>query len=730
MKLKGKSFNIIICLISVSFFTQFPQSSKAPVSYYFPPFFNPSTEFISYTGHDLSEDNWSLLYDFSGNNLIEDFSPDGPYTEYINNGTVDDDNSKNASFFITWNNLQNVHSLYFAMQNHSWNTTDPFAYGCAPLQYFFQDFQIPGSYDHIFTLNKFLGLLMYQDGPDGIKNVPDDNDSLYLGWPQYSSWHKYLINNLFNDAGVNPLYYVNDSIKGSAEPIPVTYDSSTKSYEYGMSYKNIFLLWQDITTEDEKDENINQTTILDDSIAFSLLSSINFTFNITLIEQSGYKWINTTTQYDIGEINELWMIGDNSSIAQTFNGTSFNVSDTYFGHYNSTMSIGKRLDGNSSIPKFSLAILNTANVAVVTFENLLWGFTEFEGIDIGNFTDQWGDILGELTENITTINYNSGNHQSYTIDFASKPFYIWNNGTSEVEYEALNRILRNSVINLNATGLINTLSYDFIFLYIARILGIDFLGELTEDIIDNKILTDQCYYLTCFPYWSGAKISHDPIFSISLSPKKQIFPLFFPEDEANISELIIPISFFIGIIFIVLFTIVLSLKAYLKNIKNRTVSIEKGSHQLDIEEVLENENRIKIIDTILKNPGIHYNDLLRKVKIAPGNLAWHLDILETYKVIRKKRIQNYLILLPYYSENPLSNIDLKLQKSELTLKVLELIKENPGIWNSKISEELETHRKTLEYHIEKLIDLDLIYKKRDGNKKRLFPNLEKQYFDS
>jgi predicted transcriptional regulator len=148
-----------------------------------------------------------------------------------------------------------------------------------------------------------------------------------------------------------------------------------------------------------------------------------------------------------------------------------------------------------------------------------------------------------------------------------------------------------------------------------------------------------------------------------------------------------------------------------------------------MEEVLENENRNKIIDIILQEPGIHYNDLLRKTNLAAGNLAWHLDVLETYKVIGKKRVSKYLVYFPYYQKNPLSNLDLKLQKSELTLKVLEMIEEEPGIYNKVITDKLQVDHKTIHYHIKKLINLGLVHTKKSGRKKKLFPNLEADYYN-
>jgi len=199
-----------------------------------------------------------------------------------------------------------------------------------------------------------------------------------------------------------------------------------------------------------------------------------------------------------------------------------------------------------------------------------------------------------------------------------------------------------------------------------------------------------------------------------------------PENPPSYNWLWILIPIAIGFVGIL---IVLSKKDYIKHIKRRTTSIDKGAHRLEIEEVLENENRSKIIDLILENPGIHFNELLRKTNLAPGNLVWHLDILETYRVIKKKRVGNYVMFIPYYNKNPLSNVDLKLQKSELTLQILELIEENPGIWNNKLTEEMEIHRKTIQYHIDKLIDLGLVYKKKDGSKKKIYPNLKADYYE-
>ncbi len=172
----------------------------------------------------------------------------------------------------------------------------------------------------------------------------------------------------------------------------------------------------------------------------------------------------------------------------------------------------------------------------------------------------------------------------------------------------------------------------------------------------------------------------------------------------------------------------ISKKDYFQYLRTRTVSIEKGAHRLSLDEVLENENRNKIIDLILNEPGIHFNELLRRTGLAAGNLVWHLDILLTYKVIGKKRVGNFIAYFPYYQKNPISNVDLTLQKSKLTLEILGMIEQDPGIWNNLITKKFKVDHKTIHYHIKKLIELDLINIKKEGRKNKLYPNLESDYF--
>ena len=154
---------------------------------------------------------------------------------------------------------------------------------------------------------------------------------------------------------------------------------------------------------------------------------------------------------------------------------------------------------------------------------------------------------------------------------------------------------------------------------------------------------------------------------------------------------------------------------------NRIIHFNTGPHRLTIEQVLENENRDKIITLILEEPGVHFNEILREIEISAGTLVWHLDILETFKVIQKQRIGQYLVYYPYTVKNPINKLDLKLRKSRTTLEILQLINDHPGMYQNQIARRMDLNHKTVKYHIDKLIESELIMAKKKGRKNLFFP---------
>lgn len=144
-----------------------------------------------------------------------------------------------------------------------------------------------------------------------------------------------------------------------------------------------------------------------------------------------------------------------------------------------------------------------------------------------------------------------------------------------------------------------------------------------------------------------------------------------------------------------------------------------GPHRLTMDEVFENENRKRIIDAVLADPGIHFNELSRQCDLVPGQLEWHLDVLTSYGVITKRSVGQYVVYIPVFPRNPLDNLDLALAKSKTTLQVFRVIENMPGITATEIARDLEMAKSSVKYHVDKLQENGLITSTRNGRRLEL-----------
>ncbi len=153
---------------------------------------------------------------------------------------------------------------------------------------------------------------------------------------------------------------------------------------------------------------------------------------------------------------------------------------------------------------------------------------------------------------------------------------------------------------------------------------------------------------------------------------------------------------------------------------SRTAFPRSTFHRLRIDEIFENENRIKILNTILQQPGVHLSELMRDTGLQAGQLGWHLELLVSYGVIKTEKMGSYQVFYPAFTENPLAGIDITIAKSQATLDVLRTIKKNPGITASEIGRTLNLKRNTIKYHVDKLLEKGFLRKVKAGNRFKLY----------
>jgi len=140
-----------------------------------------------------------------------------------------------------------------------------------------------------------------------------------------------------------------------------------------------------------------------------------------------------------------------------------------------------------------------------------------------------------------------------------------------------------------------------------------------------------------------------------------------------------------------------------------------------MEDIFQNENRIKIIREIIKKPGIHQNELMRACDLQKGQLQWHLEVLLINQIIKKQNQGQYSIYFPNLKsfEIPLE-IKKGIIRDSSSYQILEIIKDNPGVNSSSIAKKTHLAKNTIKYHIDKLVDLNLIYSKSIGRRKELY----------
>ena len=148
----------------------------------------------------------------------------------------------------------------------------------------------------------------------------------------------------------------------------------------------------------------------------------------------------------------------------------------------------------------------------------------------------------------------------------------------------------------------------------------------------------------------------------------------------------------------------------------------KTGYQFAHKAILNNENRKKIVNQIFRDPGIHHNELLRTTELQRGQLQWHLNKLLEHNIIRKGKFEHFVVYFPTNMRIPVNRDYLFLKKSKLTLIILNHIKQNSGIYLSKIGRDLNLKKNTVKYHIDKLLQKNFVSSAQIGRKKFLYPS--------
>ena len=126
------------------------------------------------------------------------------------------------------------------------------------------------------------------------------------------------------------------------------------------------------------------------------------------------------------------------------------------------------------------------------------------------------------------------------------------------------------------------------------------------------------------------------------------------------------------------------------------------------------ETRTRIAEHVRSHPGVHFNELVSTLDLAPGQVQYHLRWLgERDTVVRERLYGRTHYFTPKYSEWERGAI--ALVRRETARDVLALLLERGPSRPGPVAEDLDIARSTLEWHLDHLVEQELVEKRRDGS---------------
>ncbi|ODS41248.1 MAG: hypothetical protein A7315_06765 [Candidatus Altiarchaeales archaeon WOR_SM1_79] len=134
------------------------------------------------------------------------------------------------------------------------------------------------------------------------------------------------------------------------------------------------------------------------------------------------------------------------------------------------------------------------------------------------------------------------------------------------------------------------------------------------------------------------------------------------------------------------------------------------------ENLLKNAVRKQIFEYIKENPGIHYRAILNGLDLPIGVLSYHLNRLEKAQFVKSRQDGMFR---RFYMRGPKTEVQFFL--SEIQESILNVIKKNLGISQSKIGEKINVSRKVVNYHVNILSQAGLIFVETRGRETACYP---------
>lgn len=144
--------------------------------------------------------------------------------------------------------------------------------------------------------------------------------------------------------------------------------------------------------------------------------------------------------------------------------------------------------------------------------------------------------------------------------------------------------------------------------------------------------------------------------------------------------------------------------------------------QLSRDDVLDNDVRASILETVREEPGITRTEISDELGVARQTVAYHVRILDEVDMLaaRDAGRATRLFVVGDHDRRIRDLVD-ELRRDGRS-KVLELIRDEPGIRLAEIARRLDCHPSTAKYHADALAEKGLVDERGDGGRRLELPD--------
>lgn len=136
--------------------------------------------------------------------------------------------------------------------------------------------------------------------------------------------------------------------------------------------------------------------------------------------------------------------------------------------------------------------------------------------------------------------------------------------------------------------------------------------------------------------------------------------------------------------------------------------------RLDEYDVLENQHRNKIIDILEERVFMHFRELKRELNIGTSSLRWHLQVLEDFRITKRKVFGQYEIFYLLRNEPNPDFLELYFAIiSGVGFRVARAFQEMNSWDLNALTDYLESSKESIRYHTKKFQKINLIELKND-----------------